>query len=97
MEQLIPGMHKTNKGEEIEPIHAFAIKLRADISKDILARDFNYPTLTALIEAAKRYETRADSNSTAFDVKPWSNELNISLSSTQHAFFGKCSVRLTTY
>ena len=68
LERLIPGIHKTNAGEEIELIHAFAIKLRADISKDILARDFNYPTLTALIEAAKRYETRADSNSTAFDV-----------------------------
>ena len=66
--RLIPEIHKTNKGKEIELIQAFAKKLRADISKDILARDFNYPTLTALIEAAKRYETRADSNTAAFDV-----------------------------
>ena len=68
LERLISGIHKTNEGEEIELIHALPIELRGDISKDILARDFNYPTLTALIEAAKRYETRADSNSAAFDV-----------------------------
>ena len=61
-------MKNENEGEEIELIHAFAIKLRADISKDILVWDFNYPTLTALIEAAKHYETRADSNSATFDV-----------------------------
>eukprot|EP00795_Rhopilema_esculentum_P001203 gene1203-15569_t len=33
----------------------------ADISRDLFARDFNYPTLMALIEAAKRYETKTTS------------------------------------
>ena len=61
LEKLIPGIHMTADGNEIELIHAFALKLREDISRDLFARDFNYPTLVALIEAAKRYETKTTS------------------------------------
>ena len=47
-------------------IDAFAIKLRQDLSKEILARYFTYATLTDLIEAAKRCETRSEATATTY-------------------------------
>ena len=75
--KLIPGIHMTADGNKIELIHAFALKLREDISRGFFARDINYPTLMALIEAAKRYETKTTSiavdepiSTTQSDISP---------------------------
>ena len=56
LEKLIPGIHKTADGKDLEPLHAFALKLRPAISKQLFSRDFTFPDLSTLIEAAKRYE-----------------------------------------
>eukprot|EP00795_Rhopilema_esculentum_P004934 gene4934-21274_t len=48
---------------EIELVHAFALKLKPAISRDLMARDFRFPSLTALIEAAKRFETTMSESS----------------------------------
>ena len=45
---------------ELELVHAFVIKLRPDISKDLISRDFHtFKTLQPLIVAAQRYESDA--------------------------------------
>ena len=33
LEKLIPGIHKTPEGSEIELVHAFALKLRPDMPR----------------------------------------------------------------
>ena len=52
LEKLIPNIHRTADGGDIELINAFAIKLLPAISKEILSRDFNFPDLPSVIEAA---------------------------------------------
>ena len=71
LEKLIPGIHRPSAGDDTELIHAFALKLRQDISADILSRDFNFPTLASLVEAAKRYESRHPPPSQPVDVEKW--------------------------
>ena len=45
---------------ELELVYAFIIKLRPDISKDLISRDFHtFKTLQPLIAAAQRYESHA--------------------------------------
>ena len=63
LEKLIPGIHKTSTDSKIELIHAFALKLKTIISKDLLAHYFQFASLTELIEAAKRYESKVDESS----------------------------------
>ena len=62
LEKLIPNIHRTADGGDIELIHAFAIKLLPAISKEILSRDFNFPDLPSVIEAAKRTASRIPPN-----------------------------------
>ena len=71
LEKLIPGIHRPSAGDDTELIHAFALKLRQDISADILSRDFNFPNLASLVEAAKRYESRHPPPSQPVDVEKW--------------------------
>ena len=71
LEKLIPGIHRPSAGDDTKLIHAFALKLRQDISADILSRDFNFPTLASLVEAAKRYESRHPPPSWPVDVEKW--------------------------
>ena len=52
LEKLIPKIHG-----ELELIYAFVIKLREDISRDLISREFNYTTLQSLITEAQRYES----------------------------------------
>ena len=56
LEKLIPGIHRTVDGNELELIHAFSIKLLPVISKEIVSREFTYKTLQELIVVATRYE-----------------------------------------
>ena len=48
----------------MELIFAFAIKLRESISKELISRDFKYPSLQSIIEAAERYEVHGFSRVT---------------------------------
>ena len=57
LEKLIPKIHG-----ELELIYAFVIKLREDISRDLISREFNYTTLQSLITAAQRYESHIGQN-----------------------------------
>ena len=47
---------------ELELIYAFVIKLREDISRDLISREFNYTTLQSLITAAQRYKSHIGQN-----------------------------------
>ena len=58
LEKLVPGIHRPAAGDDLELMHAFAIKLKTEISTELLSRDFAFPSLAALIEAGKRYELR---------------------------------------
>ena len=40
----------------MELIHAFVIKLKPSISKDLVSREFKYTSLQSLLEAAQRFE-----------------------------------------
>ena len=57
LEKLIPKIHG-----ELELIYAFVIKLREDISRDLISREFNYTTLQSLITAAQHYESHIGQN-----------------------------------
>ena len=56
LEKLIPGIHRTTDGTELELIHTFSIKLLPHISKEIISRDFKYSSLQELITVVARYE-----------------------------------------
>ena len=57
LEKLIPKIRG-----ELELIYAFVIKLREDISRDLISREFNYTTLQSLITAAQCYESHSGQN-----------------------------------
>ena len=57
LEKLIPNIHG-----ELELICAFVIKLREDISRDLISREFNYITLQSLITVAQCYESHIGQN-----------------------------------
>eukprot|EP00795_Rhopilema_esculentum_P012031 gene12031-biopygen2214 len=57
LEKLLPGIHTSPDGQQLELIHAFAMKLHPPIAKDLLSRDEPFKSLPAIIEAAKRHES----------------------------------------
>ena len=59
LEKLIPGIHLSTdpKNRETELAHAFTMKLKPTIAKQLLSRDAPFPDLTSVIAAAKRYES----------------------------------------
>ena len=59
LEKLIPGIHLSTdpKNRETELVHAFTMKLKPTIAKQLLSRDTAFPDLTSVIAAAKRYES----------------------------------------
>ena len=57
LEKLLPGIHTSPDGQQLELIHAFAMKLHPPISKDLLSRDEPFKYLSVSIEAAKRHES----------------------------------------
>ena len=57
LEKLIPGIHRSSdSGAEVELIHAFTMKLKPVIAKELLSRETPLKDLTAVIKAAKRYK-----------------------------------------
>ena len=55
LEKLIPGIHRSSG--DIESIHAFMLKLKPTISKNLLSRDSTFFSWTAVIETSKRIES----------------------------------------
>ena len=63
LEKLVPNIHRFPESKdskdicnELELIHAFVIKLKPSISKDLVSRAFKYISLQSLIEAAQCFE-----------------------------------------
>ena len=54
--KLIPGIHMTPKGEDIELQYAFAIKLLKKLQSEIISREFTYNSLQEVIQVAERYD-----------------------------------------
>ena len=56
LEKLIPGIHTSHDGNHMELIHAFSMKFKPVIVKELLSCDTPFQNITAVIEAAKRHE-----------------------------------------
>ena len=65
---VIPGVLRS--GGDIELLHAFMLKLKPTISKILLSRDSTFSSLTAVIEASKRFES-VDSQQVQEGGKSW--------------------------
>ena len=65
LEKYIPSGHKSPDGSEIELIHAFVLKVRPDVSKELVSQDFSvFKILQAIVEAAQRSEVHTQSTVT---------------------------------
>ena len=56
LSKLIPNIHLTPDGTDMELQHAFVIKLRSTIRAEIASREFKFPDLQAIVDTAQRYE-----------------------------------------
>ena len=59
LELLIPKIHHTPDGNNLELIYAFSIKLKDDISRNLVSREFAFTCLQEVIHAAARYEDQS--------------------------------------
>ena len=57
LEKLVPGIHVSPDGSQLELVHAFCIKLQPDIAKCLLSREKPFSTVHEAVECAKRHET----------------------------------------
>ncbi len=57
LEKLIPGIHSSPNGNQMELVHAFSMKLNADISKFLLSRDEPFSDIMQAIECANRHKS----------------------------------------
>ena len=56
LEKLIPGIHTSPDGNQMELVHAFCMKLQPEISKFLLSRKQPFADILTAIECAKRHE-----------------------------------------
>ena len=54
--KLVPNIHCTSDGKDLELQYAFAIKLRSDLQAEIISHEFKYVHLQEIIQIAERYE-----------------------------------------
>ena len=59
LEKLVPGIHSSSDGNQMELVHAFSMKLRPEIAKALISRDEPLKDLMAAIDWAKRHEAMA--------------------------------------
>ena len=57
LEKLIPGIHTSPDGNQMELIHAFSMKLLPHLSKPLISRDTPFADILDAIECAKRQES----------------------------------------
>ena len=55
LSKVIPKIHLTPDGTDVELQHAFVIKLLLTIRAEIAIRDFKFPNLEAIVDTAQRY------------------------------------------
>lgn len=56
LDKLIPGIHTSPSGNQMKLIHAFSMKLKPYIAKELLSRETPFKDIIAVIEVAKRHE-----------------------------------------
>eukprot|EP00794_Sanderia_malayensis_P013376 gene13376-biopygen10689 len=61
LQKLVPGIHCSPDGSQVELIHAFSIKLLPDIGKYLITREQPFTNLLAAVECAKRHESMMSS------------------------------------
>ena len=54
--KLVPNIHCTSDGKDLELQYAFAIKLRSDLQAEIISCEFKYVDLQEIIHIAEHYE-----------------------------------------
>ena len=57
--KLIPGIHITQENDDIELCEAFLIKLRPEIKKELMSRDFQFKNLQEIIDVAICFESHS--------------------------------------
>ena len=83
LEKLIPAIHRA--GGDIELMHAFMLKLQPPLSKNLISRDSSFSSLTAVIEAAKRFES-VDSQQQQELANSWTPQAVVAAQSTPRSF-----------
>ena len=81
LEKLVPNIHRlpTTKDTqdiccELELIHAFVIKLKDSISKELVSRELKHTSLQSMIEAAQRFEDHKAKDTTE-DITNWTPDV----------------------
>ena len=82
-QRLIPGIHTSPNGNQMELIHAFSMKLKPSIAKELLSRETPFKDITGVIEAAKRHEAVV-SHSEAMSTWPTSSNAMYSATPVTH-------------
>ena len=59
LEKFLPGIHYTKDGKGLELIYAFTIKLKSEIQRELVSREFKFTSLEDVIKAAQRYEVHS--------------------------------------
>ena len=73
LDRLIPGIHRTPSGEETKLLYAYTIKLKPEIQKELVSRDFGkFKKLSQLIETAERYELCLQTENRSNSLENWS-------------------------
>eukprot|EP00794_Sanderia_malayensis_P012539 gene12539-biopygen9999 len=57
LQKLVPGIHCSPDGSQVELIHAFSIKLLPDIGKYLTTREQPFTDLLAAVECARQHES----------------------------------------
>ena len=60
--KLIPNIHYTSDGKDLELQHTFAIKLRSDLQAEIISREFKYADLQEIIQRYEKIHTPSNAN-----------------------------------
>eukprot|EP00794_Sanderia_malayensis_P005810 gene5810-biopygen4820 len=57
LQKLVPGIHCSPDGSQVELIHAFSIKLLLDIGKYLITQEQPFTDLLAAVKCAKRHKS----------------------------------------
>ena len=70
LEKLLPGIHSSADGNQMELVHAFSMKLQPEIAKFLISREEPFSDILVAIECAKRHEIRAQPTSDESSPQP---------------------------
>ena len=73
LDRLIPEIHRMPSSEETELLYAYTIKLKTEIQKELVSRDFGkFKKLNQLIETEERYELCLQTENLSNSLENWS-------------------------